>query len=137
MGVGRRFYHRADANAGPIWKYARRLGASVAVLTNVGGGCPDGYIGFQGRDIGFADIKGDKEDLRDSQKDFIARWRGGPIHILRTADDLVRLLFKVPDHPFDLGDRFRYEVWRVDVVTGDRVLVPSDPSVPFRAAKFR
>jgi hypothetical protein len=124
MGDGRRFTHRADENAGGIWGFARRLKASVQVLTNVGFGCPDGLVGFQGRNH-LVEIKVPGKDLTDSQRDWVGRWRGDRVAVVRTGDDLVRLLLGVSQHPVAFGakDAFRYEVWRVNVLTGDRTLV--------------
>lgn len=124
MGDGRRFYHRADGNAAGIWGFARRLKASVQVLTNVGFGCPDGLVGFRGRNL-LVEIKEPGKDLSDAQVDWTGRWRGAPVAVVRTGDDLVRLLLDVPGHPVAFGakDAFRYEVWRVNVLTGERSLV--------------
>lgn len=125
MASGRKFHHHfhaADKNAGPIWAFAERIGASVQRLTNVGFGCPDGLLGFQGANH-LAEIKGDDGELNPKQERWIRRWRGAPVAVLRTGDDLVRLLLRAPAHPLVFGATFRYEVWRVDVRTGERTLV--------------
>jgi hypothetical protein len=67
----------------------RQLGASWQPLSIPGG--PDGVIGWQGHNH-LVEIKRPGQQLRLSQQQWAAEWHGSPVHVLRTAEDVYRLL---------------------------------------------
>ena len=70
-------------------KLLRQLGASPEPLSIAGG--PDLLIGW-GHETELAEIKRPGAKLRASQTDWQATWRGSPVHVLRTPEDVFRLL---------------------------------------------
>lgn len=86
---------KIDANQKQIVMVARRLGASVAITSNVGSGFPDLVIGFRGLNMLWECKDGEKSPSRQKltacQEDFHANWRGR-IDIVRSMDDAVRIL---------------------------------------------
>lgn len=87
----RRHVHRPDGNQAGLVDLAERLGASVAITSQVGDGFPDLVIGFQGRNY-LVEVKVPGGKLRPKQTDFIRTWRGHPVAVIDNGDDLVRLL---------------------------------------------
>ncbi len=77
--------HRTDANAEEILTAMEQAGASV-----YRGGPLDAIIGLRG-DTWLVEIKTAKGRLRESQKRFLARWRGNAV-VIRTVEDGLRLL---------------------------------------------
>lgn len=83
---------------------AERLGASVAITTGVGDGFPDAVLGFRGQDLlsefktqGGIGKRGKRlkgGQLRESQKDFMRRWKGAPVRVVETGADMVRVLLE-------------------------------------------
>ena len=72
----------------------RQGGASVHSLHREGGGCPDLLVGFRGVTL-VAEVKTDDGKMNDLQSDWHAKWKGGPVAILRTLDDVVCLLLRI------------------------------------------
>ena len=57
----------------------------------MGGGCPDGLVGWQGQTY-LVEIKNPKGTLTPDQEQFITLWRGSKVHVIRTVDDLIDVL---------------------------------------------
>jgi Holliday junction resolvase len=77
-----------DANEPAIIDALLRSGWSVARVSAKG--VPDLIIGKAGV-TGLVEVKQAKGRFRQSQLDFQREWRGGPIAVLRTVDQAVRL----------------------------------------------
>ena len=82
--------NRADNNQKEIVDALRGIGASVLVLSQVGGGCPDLLVGYRGKEY-LLEIKAKNGDLSDSQKEFFDNWQGRP-YIVRSVDEALELL---------------------------------------------
>ena len=82
--------HRRDLNQSAIVRALRKAGATVVITADVGGGFPDLVVGWNGVTY-LVEVK-NRTKLSESQQSFIERWRGGPIIVLRTVDDVVRFL---------------------------------------------
>lgn len=80
---------RRDANESELVKTIRQCGGQWLPLNVTDG--PDGVIGFQGR-TELAEVKTAKGKLKPGQSEFHKTWRGGPIRVLRTVDDVIQLL---------------------------------------------
>jgi hypothetical protein len=85
-----RYAARRDQNEHGLVVLLRQLGASWVPLSIHGG--PDGMIGWQNTWTHLAEIKRPGQKLRQSQLDWAADWHGAPVHVLRTAEDVYRLL---------------------------------------------
>lgn len=87
----------ADKNTSAIREAYEKGGASVAVLTGVGGGCPDLLVGFRGvdklREVKRLPVPGvvkpSDAALRDSQEKFIRTWRGAAVLVVRTPEQAL------------------------------------------------
>ena len=82
--------NRADCNQKEIVDALREIGASVIVLSQVGGGCPDLLVGFRGKEY-LIEVKAKNADLSDSQKEFFDNWQGRP-YVVRSVDEVLELL---------------------------------------------
>ena len=82
--------HRADNNQKEIIEALRQIGASVLVLSQVGGGCPDLLIGFRNQSI-LMEVKTKKGKLKPEQIEFIYRWRGNQVQIVRSVEEAIEL----------------------------------------------
>ena len=79
---------RADGNQEPIVKALRKIGCSVVVLSQVGGGCPDLLASRAGRTL-LLEVKWpNRGRLSDEQRKFHDAWQG-EIVLVRTVDDAV------------------------------------------------
>lgn len=92
---------RTDANQPEVVDAFRKLGCSVAILSQVGGGVPDlavskgGTAGYGGR-MCFVEVKdGDKppsdRQLTPDQVEFVQKWRG-PVYIVENLDEVARVV---------------------------------------------
>ena len=68
-----------------IVKGLRQIGASVQVLSMVGGGCPDLAAGFRGKTF-LLETKTGKGKLNKKQQDWHAKW-AGHVAIVRTPEE--------------------------------------------------
>ncbi len=101
-----------DKAQAPLVKLARRLGASVAITSKVGHGCPDSWLGFRGQDVpiefktpGELGKNGKRKKggkLRDKQEDFQRTWQGQPVRVVETAEQLVAVLLELDARRPDL-----------------------------------
>jgi Holliday junction resolvase len=82
--------HRRDLNQSAIVRVLRDAGATVVITADVGGGFPDLVVGWRGKTY-LVEVK-NLTQLSEKQLEFIERWRGGPVIVLRTVDDVVRFL---------------------------------------------
>lgn len=82
---------RTDATQKPLVAVAKKYGASWLSLANLGDGAPDGILGIHGHDFK-VEFKTEKGTLTPDQRDFIRTWRGSPVYLLRTTEDVERLL---------------------------------------------
>jgi len=90
---------RADANQAQIVKKLRDMGATVVILSQVGGGCPDLLCGFQGRNYVF-EVKTPqaarkknpfgKSVLSDRQVKWFLLWKGHA-NIIRSFEEAVSI----------------------------------------------
>jgi len=83
---------RVDANQSLIVEALRRAGASVLLLHQVGGGCPDILVGYQGRCY-LAEVKrpGRQANLTPDEQRFFSTWRG-QADIVTSPEDALRLI---------------------------------------------
>jgi Holliday junction resolvase len=82
--------HRRDLNQSATVRALRDAGATVVITADVGGGFPDLVVGWRGKTY-LVEVK-NLTQLSEKQLEFIERWRGGPVIVLRTVDDVVRFL---------------------------------------------
>jgi len=79
---------RVDSNHAQVVQWYRDLGCAVANTKGVGLGVPDLFVGC----LGVTDpveVKATNGQLRPSQENFIKCWRGSPVRIVRTQDDVI------------------------------------------------
>jgi hypothetical protein len=82
----RRGHH--DANHADVAQFYRDLGCSVADTSAAGFGFPDMAVGCVGV-TNLVEVKDEDGNLSASQQRFIRDWRGGPIVVVRTFDEVV------------------------------------------------
>lgn len=78
---------RKDANSQEIVNALRGLGCTVFVLEPGAGGVPDLAIGYKG-DTWLAEVKNGNAPFTPDQKRLFAEWRGNPILVLRSLEDV-------------------------------------------------
>ena len=78
---------RRDANQRKIVAALRRLGMSVVITADVGGGFPDLVVGYRGVTY-LVEVK-NATKLRKKQIAFREAWKGGPVWVLRNLDDVL------------------------------------------------
>jgi hypothetical protein len=90
-----KYASRQDANSEILDNAFRGMGDSVLDLHLVGKGCPDRLVGIDGANVLVEykrppGPKGGMHDrnLTDSQIEFRAKWRGAPVHVVRTVEDV-------------------------------------------------
>jgi hypothetical protein len=86
--VTRHHVKRKDAGHDRIVAALLASGAIVVDLSNVGAGVPDLMVGRGGR-TWLLEVKEEKGALRASQVAFLARWRGGPVALVRTPREAL------------------------------------------------
>ena len=84
---------KTDANQASIIATLREVGATVVDLSAVGKGVPDLLVGHRGATylLEVKNVKGKNKTTPD-QDVFYAWWRGGPVHIVRTADEALQVI---------------------------------------------
>lgn len=91
---------KKDANHNDLKGLFLQLGCTVLDLYDTGiPGCPDIVIGLLGRNE-LVEIKNPetgygKAGLNSNQTAFARDWRGGQLHVVSTADDVVALVQKI------------------------------------------
>lgn len=86
---------RVDANQKEIVSFLRRIGAEVFDTSSIGGGFPDLVVCFRGQNL-LAEVKNPKTyhgkaGLSKNQKEFASRWLGGPVHVVKTSEDALKM----------------------------------------------
>ena len=90
------YARKQDASARGVIDAFKAVGCSVVVITSAQAGCPDLALGVAGR-THLVEIKPDvgitaRRNLRPAQATFSESWRGGPVHVVRSADEALRLV---------------------------------------------
>ena len=83
-----------DENHAGLAAFLSRLGPEPIDLSRIGKGCPDLLWPFQGQTL-LLEIKGEDGNLSPSQQRFIDEWRGGPLFVVRTEEDVMRAIRRV------------------------------------------
>jgi hypothetical protein len=65
------------------------VGASVLEINSPG--APDILVGYRGNNY-LMEVKAPKGKVRDNQRDWHDHWRGAPVHVVRSAEDALRVL---------------------------------------------
>lgn len=91
---------RVDANHAEIVAALRKIGASVADTSGVGGGFPDLVVGYRGRNL-IVEVKDgskppSKRKLTPDQVDFVAAWRGHWMQV-RSVDEAIAAVSRASD----------------------------------------
>ena len=88
---------RTDANQASIVKGLRGIGASVAILAQIGNGIPDLLVGFRGKNFLFEIKDGDKppsqKKLTADEKIFFATWKGSAF-VVENIEQAIKVLIK-------------------------------------------
>lgn len=84
-----RKYGRTDANQREIVAALRKIGVSVAITSDVGGGFPDLVASKAGRNV-LLECKTGEEKLTNDQLFFVGSWKG-EYHIVRSPEEAVKL----------------------------------------------
>jgi len=87
MRGGRR---RTDANQAEIVAALRAAGCSVWLTYQLGHGAPDLVVGRAGARTVLMEVKATEDDLlTEDEERFFAAWRGGPLVVVRTAEEAL------------------------------------------------
>lgn len=86
---------RKDTNHRSIAAGLRAAGCSVCDMAAVGDGFPDLVVGRGGRTY-LLEIKAEAGRPTEAQIDFIAHWRGGPLSVVRSLDEALRIVGAMP-----------------------------------------
>ena len=93
---------RTDATQSDIVAALKAVGASVLNLYQVGGGCFDILVGYQGQDYPM-EVKTDIGRVSSIQKEWHENWRGRPVTVVRCPDDALRCIGAIGDLPLHKG----------------------------------
>ena len=98
MGVRRA--SRVDDNQKLLVELWRRMGATVLILSEVGNGCPDVLIGYNGLNA-LVEIKDgskvpSKQKLTQPQAEFHESWRGH-VCIVKDEEEAMKLIYRMRD----------------------------------------
>jgi hypothetical protein len=80
---------KSDANQTDIVLKLRKAGVSVQIISSVGDGCPDIFVGFRGATWGPDEIKMPGGKLTLDELIWWQDWRGGG-KIIYHAEDVLR-----------------------------------------------
>jgi hypothetical protein len=85
--------YRHDSNQIEIVSALRQAGATVAILSNVGGGIPDLLVGWRGINLllEVKNLDGRGKRLTPAESEFMDTWRGQVAIVEDLADVLVLL----------------------------------------------
>ncbi|HET7099601.1 MAG TPA: hypothetical protein VFJ52_00505 [Terriglobia bacterium] len=89
------YARKQDSNARVVIDAFEAAGCSVLVITSTRPGCPDLAVGVSGR-THLVEVKPDvnvtaRRNLRPTQVAFADSWRGGPVHVVRSANEAFQL----------------------------------------------
>lgn len=98
---------QTDGNQAAIVAALRKVGASVAITAEVGGGYPDLTVGYRLRTY-LLEVKDprqqpNKQRLTEAQEEFHRNWHGAPIHIVRTVEQAFFACEVTRTHRRDAG----------------------------------
>ena len=84
---------KVDANQHLIVASLRKIGCSVVDTSRIGQGFPDLIVGFRGITI-LMEVKneGGKNRLTRQQEDFISKWNGSSVHVVRSEEQAVEVV---------------------------------------------
>lgn len=91
-----------DANQPIIVKALRKVGASVAITTEVGGGFPDLVVGYR-METHLLELKVPGGKLRPTQVEFHRDWHGKPIHVVESVEQAFIACKVTTTHRRDAG----------------------------------
>src|SRR5574337_345795 len=85
-------HKRVDSNQTEIINAAKKIGASVCFLSDIGKGFPDVLIGYRSHNF-LIEIKrpGRRNKLTKAQEPFHNAWKG-KIYIVETVDEILDIL---------------------------------------------
>jgi hypothetical protein len=90
---------RVDDNQQEIVRALRAEGAYVRVISQ-GDGLPDLLVGFRGQTLLLEVKDGNKtpsqQKLTDAEQKFFAEWTGGQLHIVRSVEQALAVLYHNP-----------------------------------------
>ena len=89
-----------DARRAALIAAFEDAGATVVSLARVGGGCPDLLIGYQGQ-IALCETQGPGAPLSDERLAWYGAWRGPAVTVLRSTEDVARVLEALTVDPKD------------------------------------
>ena len=85
----RRWAERRDKAEADIVQALRAYGATVAYLSAPG--LPDLLVGYQGNTI-LLEVKSSRGKVSAAQQEWHVAWCGGPLAVVRNADEAIRVL---------------------------------------------
>lgn len=85
-------YKRVDGNQAEIVNAAKKIGASVCFLSDLGKGIPDILVGYRNHNF-LIEVKrpGRRNKLTKSQEPFHNAWKG-KIYTVETVDEMLDIL---------------------------------------------
>lgn len=81
---------RVDRNQAEVVQALRKVGASVQLLHQVGGGCPDIGVGFRGHTY-LLEIKAEGGRLTEDEREWHQQWRGH-VAVVYSVGDALRVI---------------------------------------------
>ncbi len=96
-------YGAVDKNQTEIILAFKQLGCSVLNCSRIGNGFPDLVVGYR-NECYTVEVKNPKytygrRGLNENQKKFADSWRGSPVLVVRTLDDVTRLVSLWNEYP--------------------------------------
>ena len=89
---------KVDSNQADIVAALRQCGATVQLLHQVGGGCPDLLVGFRGQNLLIEVKDGAKppsaRNLTPDQQSWHAAWSGGPVYVIIDVSQAMAVITK-------------------------------------------
>jgi len=86
---------KVDANQPEIVDALRTAGASVQHLHTIGQGCCDLLVGHLGHTY-LMEVKDGNGEMTPDEREWMLAWRGAPVHIVRSAEDALRVIGALP-----------------------------------------
>lgn len=77
-----------DASQPGIVRALKSAGATVVEMQGVGFGCPDLLVGYRSATY-LLEVKSEGGDLRRSQVEWLAKWKGGPVRVVYTPQEAL------------------------------------------------
>lgn len=88
-----RYRRRTDKNQAPLMDILRELGFAVQDIHEVGGGCPDMFVGGNHRHKGpfivVIEVKTKDGSLTPDEEDFFGRWYGLPAIVATKPSEIL------------------------------------------------